>query len=477
MVSFSLYNDAAPCEKRTRSGREFDTMTTAERREDRQSPGHVDSVESPGVRFWGRATLFWMVFAAFAVRLFFLLVFHTYRLSGMDDYCSYGEVGNIAASIAKGQGFSSPFGSEYTGPTAWIAPAYPYFFSLVLRIFGIMTQASTACIFVIQGLISALTVIPILGIANRTVGRRAGLWAAWAWILFPWFSKWSVTWIWETSLSALLAALLFWYALWLSEARTRKAWIGFGALSGFALLVNPALALLLPPFYAWCCYTLYLSKKEWLKPALLAILTCAVMVSPWMIRNRAVFRQWVFLRSNFGFELGVGNYHNSFGRGWGGFHPTGNPREYAKYKTLGEIGYIQNDQKAAVQFMREYPMEFMTLIAKRILYFWDGSAMGYRNRVAWYWVPSSFGVFSFLLLPALLVAHSQKLHAWQMFFGAILLYPLPYYVTSSQVRFRHIIEPLMVLLMAYAAVEAVNWVASFIRSKVPSPALSIPAEN
>jgi len=34
-----------------------------------------------------------------------------------------------------------------------------------------------------------LTVIPILGIADRTVGRRAGLWPSWTWILFPGFSK------------------------------------------------------------------------------------------------------------------------------------------------------------------------------------------------------------------------------------------------------------------------------------------------
>jgi hypothetical protein len=63
----------------------------------------------------------------------------------------------------------------------------------------------------------------------------------------------------------------------------------------------------------------------------------------------------------------------------------------------------------------------------------------------------------------LLVAHRRNLHAWQMFFGVLLLYPLPYYLTYSQVRYRHAIEPIILLLIAYAGVETVDKVASFAR--------------
>jgi len=158
-----------------------------------------------------------MVLIAFAVRVSFLLLLRTYSFERADDY-GVGEINNIAASIAKGLGFSSPFSNEYTGPTSWVAPVYPYFVALVFRFLGIMTHASIILIFTVQSLFSALTVIPILGIAQRTVGRRAGMWAAWTWILFPWFSKWAVTWLWEVSLSALLFSLLFWYALCLPDA-------------------------------------------------------------------------------------------------------------------------------------------------------------------------------------------------------------------------------------------------------------------
>ncbi|HEY6943856.1 MAG TPA: hypothetical protein VI431_01860, partial [Candidatus Acidoferrum sp.] len=51
------------------------------------------------------------------------------------------ETGSIAASLATGKGFSSPFGKE-TGPTAWLTPVYPLLVAGVFRVFGIFTRAS-----------------------------------------------------------------------------------------------------------------------------------------------------------------------------------------------------------------------------------------------------------------------------------------------------------------------------------------------
>ena len=89
-------------------------------------------------------------------------------------------------------------------------------------------------------------------------------------------------------------------------------------------------------------------------------------------------------------------------------------------------------------------------------------------------MPSSFAVVSFLLPPALLVAHRRNLHAWQMFFGAFLLYPLAYYLTFSQVLYRHVLEPILLLLMAYAGVEALSKLTSYVRSARTLDDLSTP---
>ncbi|HEX9120753.1 MAG TPA: glycosyltransferase family 39 protein [Terriglobales bacterium] len=409
---------------------------------------------APG-RAWLRSPALWMVVLAFAVRIAFMVAAHTYLFERyrVDEYSYVNETTNIARSIAEGRGFSSPFGAAYTGPTSWIAPVYPYLCALFFELFGVFSTNAAVALLSLQSLISALTCVPILGIAERTVGRRAGLVAALLWAGFPWFSKWAVSWVWEIPLSTLLFTCLFWYALRLSEPASDKLWLGFGALWGIALLVNPALLPLLPASLVWCGFQIHRQGGKWVKPALLALAACVLVISPWLVRNRVVFGEWAFLRSNFGFEFWLGNTRYNTGRGWGGRHPTANPAELVRYQAMGEPAYVRWKLQDALATVRQSPWEFVKLTARRVAYFWDGSAMGYRPAMARYWLPWSFAALSFLLLPAMLVAHRRQLHAWPLFFAALLLYPLPYYLTYSQVRYRHVLEPLMLLLLCFAAAE------------------------
>ena len=58
------------------------------------------------------------------------------------DYWPFGyEAGRIARSIARGEGFANPL-YDKTGPTAWMAPVYPYLLAGVFKVFGVYTKAS-----------------------------------------------------------------------------------------------------------------------------------------------------------------------------------------------------------------------------------------------------------------------------------------------------------------------------------------------
>ena len=48
-------------------------------------------------------------------------------------------------------------------------------------------------------------------------------------------------WIWDTSLSALLAATLLWATLELADSDRVRDWCGYGLLWGFTLMTNPSL--------------------------------------------------------------------------------------------------------------------------------------------------------------------------------------------------------------------------------------------
>src|SRR5690242_12232245 len=71
---------------------------------------------------------------AFAARLAYMCVFKTWQISAVGNHFGFGyETGSIARSIAAGHGFASPFRNIDTGPTAWIAPIYPYFCALMFK--------------------------------------------------------------------------------------------------------------------------------------------------------------------------------------------------------------------------------------------------------------------------------------------------------------------------------------------------------
>jgi len=435
-----------------------------------QEPSSSDVSHISGKRPSGPSPAVLLVALALAVRLGLMVASHGMNFGFHERYTAYfqNETTNISASIANGYGYSSPFlgvlfGDPKAGPTSWVAPIYPYFCAGIFRLFGVFSRESFFFIVLMQCIVSGLTCIPILKVGEITVGRRAGLIAAFLWAVFPWFSQWAITYIWEISLSTLLFTTLFWFALKLETSRSSRAWLGFGATWGFALLVNPSLLTLLPASLLWLGYRRRQMRLQWLKPVLIAVVTCTVVTTPWLIRNRVVFGEWAFLRPNFPFEFWMANYHGSTGRDWAGRHPTTNPEERAEYLRLGELAYVREKAALDKKFVEQYPAEFTSLTAKRFLMFWDGSTMKYHLPAAPYWLPWSFPCFSLLLLPGLVVAYLYRIRGWELFWVALLLYPIPYYLTFNQVRYRHAIEPLMLLLISFAVVAMADWFRGSIR--------------
>src|SRR5579863_10415616 len=122
------------------------------------------------------------------------------------------ETGHIAYSIATGKGFSSPFQRD-TGPTAWLAPVYPYLLAGIFKLFGIYTLHSFFAALSLNILFSAATCVPVYYSGKRIAGLGVASAAACLWALFPNAIIIPFEWIWDTSLSALLVATLLWATL------------------------------------------------------------------------------------------------------------------------------------------------------------------------------------------------------------------------------------------------------------------------
>jgi 4-amino-4-deoxy-L-arabinose transferase-like glycosyltransferase len=407
----------------------------------------------------------WVIFwTAFIVRLLVMTLGHTYRFKHVDQDFGFGwETGRIARSIAIGQGFSSPFTIEHTGPTAWLAPIYPCILAAVFKVFGVYTFASSWVILTINSLFSALNCIPIYYIALRCFSPKAALWSAWIWALLPYSMYYAIHWAWETALAALLLSCVFLLSLRMArignqsppEVETKNSaqedWLLFGLLWGLIALVNPSLLLWLPLLGIWLLWRQAgaLGLKTPLLSATLAGIIFAAVLAPWTIRNYRVFHKFIPVRSNFGEELRLGNADDAVGIWRSYVHPSQYPIQLNLYKQMGEIAFLEMRKREALDFIQAHPGKFMSLCVRRLIYYWfdtpmtnwSGNLRLYRNVLFFFTSVVAFGGLWLVL---------RTRHNARFLFGSLIFAaPLLYYLTFPHPRYRHPIEPIILILGVY----------------------------
>jgi len=408
------------------------------------------------LRWWAhaRTSLFWMVIVAFALRFGWILVAHTYKFKTLDHNFSFGwEMGRIGRSLAQGQGFSNPF-NELTGPTAWEPPLYPFLIAGVFKLFGIYTYISALVLLGLNSLFSALTCIPIFLIAKKCFSQKLAIWSGWLWAVMPPVMYWCTRWVWETSLAALLIALIFWLCLELEDQEGLMGWLRFGLLWGIAGLTNTSLLAFLPASGLWVWYRRSKYGRRSLAGVALASLVFVACITPWIVRNSRTFGQLMFLRSNFGAELRIGNGPWADGTWREYLHPTQNISEMRRYRQMGEVAYVAERQREAIAFIREDYARFMSLNVKRFIYYWGGVP---RSSEIPALAPTKNSIFlasSVLAFWGLGRALRKRQPGAWLFFWLMLCYPAPYYIVFPHPRYRHPIEPELGILMVYVISEA-----------------------
>jgi 4-amino-4-deoxy-L-arabinose transferase-like glycosyltransferase len=415
-------------------------------------------------RWWAnaRTSFFWMVIVAFGMRFGYIVIGHTYRFRSDNKILAvqtseknfdFGfEMGRIGRSLVEGQGFSNPF-NETTGPTAWEPPLYPFLIAGVFRLFGVYSRASALVLLSINSIFSALTSIPIFLIAKRCFDERVAVWTAWTWALLPSVIFWCTRWVWETSLAALLLAVIFWLTLNLEKKDGLKPWLQFGLLWGVAALTNTALLSFLPVSGVWGWYHRAKLGKRSLGGVIFASVIFAGCITPWLVRNYHTLGQFVFIRSNFGAELRLGNGPGADGTWMDYLHPTKNVFEMRRYREMGELAYVAERKQEALAYIRENYARFVRLSLMRFIYYWGGVPKASENRLLALFRNSLFlasSVLSFWGLGRALRTHKRDA---SLFFWLVLSYPLVYYFVFPHPRYRHPIEPELGILIVYLISE------------------------
>jgi hypothetical protein len=432
---------------------------------------HMQSSQLPKKNplFRAPSSMFWV---GFLIRVLYITIVHTYRIRPQEDHLQFGwEMGRIARALATGFGYADPF-TGHSGPTACSPPLYPLLIAGVFKIFGVYTSASAWVLLAINSVFSAVTSSVIYEIAARCFqqtgrAKKIALWSGWLWALYPAAMQFAVRWIWDMCITAFLLSKIFAIALRvrnvgeeplpsdaLPHGQTTARWAAFGILSGLVVLLNSTVLLFIPACGLWMLTGVFKAKAP-IVPALLrgclaCILTLAC-IAPWMIRNYTVFHAFIPMRGNLGAELhqSVLKEHEAFP--WGATIPVCEVCPvFQQYREMGEYAYVQREGELAKQEIRAHKLRFAEYSLKRFYFFWVSVPKppehGILNEAI---REANYFFLNLASLLGLALALKQRIPGAVLFAWAFALLPLTYYFVTVQARFRHPLEPIMVILMVY----------------------------
>lgn len=355
------------------------------------------------------------------------------------------EMGLLANSLIHGLGYSSPFGGT-TGPTAFIAPGYPTLIAVFFLVFGSYSFASAIAIMVFQLLVSLVTIWLMMHIARETLGPRTAEIAGAFWaVSLP--LLWIPTIFWETSLSACSLAAMVALALHCRRSPAVAGWILLGSFGALAGLINPAL---LPSLVAILGWAAWQTRRVSLVAPAIGLLAMLLVFSPWPIRNALRFHAFIPTRTTVGFELWMGNRPGANGFLNESLFPMYNRQELASYISMGEMAYTREKSEEAWGYIRAQPGRFLGLSVRRFFRFWTGT--GNLSGSPFY--PLHALLTTGLGFAGLLLVNRRGMRDFAILMALpLLLFPLPYYITHAEFRYRLNIDPLLTILAAYAVVQ------------------------
>jgi hypothetical protein len=388
------------------------------------------------------------------------------------------EVGNVALALSSGHGFCCLF-RQPTGPTAWLSPVYPLLIAAIFKIFEPFTFRAFWASVVLNSVTSAAACFPIFYSAHRIARTKTGSsllgappspledgtlaaggilapFAAWLWALSPIGIILPYAWIWDSSLSALLAATLLWATLRISESPSFRGNMFYALLWGISLLTNPALGALLPFLLVWVFLRLPLEKVHKARFAVSVAVLILVTCLPWTLRNYFEFHRFIPLRSNFPYEFWSGN--NAI------FDPDSHEinritrfEQTRLYAHEGETAFLDEKWLAAKTFIRTHPSLYAKLSAQRIVATWFGTEQPLRD-----FRSADSALAKFLIVWSALSFAAMLLGLVRLYFGrrelffpvAVfpVIFPITFYLAHTSLRHRHPLDPILSLLMAIAIV-------------------------
>lgn len=347
-------------------------------------------------------------------------------------------MGFLGSSLLHGHGFSSPFGQP-TGPTALIAPGYPLIVWLAFWCFGAFSYGSAVALIALNIVANLLTVWLVLDLVRELATESIALWIGVIAACSPTL-VWMPTIFWDTNLSALLLLTPVWASIKLRATMGRKHAVVAGVYAAITGLLNPALLPTVLGIGVWKS----MQGQHRVNRLVWMCICFLLLFGLWPLRNLHTLHACVLTRTTWSYELWMGNHPGGDGYLEPALFPTLNPGELARYRLIGEIQFVEEKLHLAQAFILAHPQCFAWLTIRRAIRFWLGTGNKSGSIL--------FAVHALLtttlgLIGLLSFRRTSRNDVVMAAFIAMLLFPLPYYLTHAEFRYRLVVDPLLLVLM------------------------------
>ncbi|MDP8237009.1 MAG: glycosyltransferase family 39 protein [Candidatus Erginobacter occultus] len=329
------------------------------------------------------------------------------------------------------------------GPWSYRPPLYPWFLSLIYRLFG----HSHSLARLVQALLAVLSVILVFYIARELIGIGGALLAA-----FLTAADFSLIHISGLFLSENLYIPLSLVLILLLTRGFREpkllTFLGAGVAGGLAALCRPTvlpflgLVFLVPLLDGDCFAPAGLAmtgkrkKRRGATGWAVMLAVAGLTIAPWTVRNWRLHRALVPISTNAGTMLWMGLHPGATG----GYHypEENNPL----YGMEDEVERNRAGMKESVRFIFQYPGETLRLAVVKMRIFWRGYLFTWSGRQ---WL-----IYGILGLGGLILSF-QEWRRWLLLYIYLAAFTAPHIFVHSAARYRLPLHPLIAI-----------WAASFL---------------
>ncbi|MHB8437664.1 MAG: ArnT family glycosyltransferase [Acidimicrobiales bacterium] len=405
---------------------------------------------------WCRWTLL-LAAGAFVVRL--AVVLGTTHIVLVNDSADYQR---LAASLVAGHGFGTSHFAPGGGPTALRPPLWPLVLSGIYEVTGVHLTGAR----VVECLLGALTVALLVYLTWILWGRTVALVAGALDAVFPPQIMATTSPMSEVvALPLELACLVF--AVVFRRTGLKRWALCCGVSLGLLVLTRPSLAVLTIALVTLMCAVPW---RRALLAGLVVVVAGTAVVTPWLVRDRLTFHQWIPITTQEGYVLS-GTYNQTSAhdhKALGAWRPaTFDPSDLALIEAHPHAQEPQLDSlltNAALHYAGAHPSYVATVFAENTLRLFDLAPVN-ETRAAtlseydlggiWGWLEVVSGPLILLLaLVGVVLRRGRQVPA------AYLIAPLLLWVSTVVLqavpRFRAVIDPFLIQLAAVALVEAVR---------------------